>query len=351
MTSLTSVPETLRGLVERYSPSGQEAEAAAWLAERMRTLGAARTFLDAAGNAVGVWGTGGKQIVLLGHLDTVPGWIEPRMEGDLFYGRGTVDAKGPLAAFVDGAAALENLNGWEVIVIGAVGEEADSEGARYAAGHYHPQFAVIGEPSRWDRVTLGYKGSAAAQLTVRRPVAHSARRDENACEAAVRVWQRVRAWVDEHNLGREPAFEQILCSLRGFQSNGDGFEESASLQIGARLPPHFAPDDWYAQLIMLAAPEKLEQRGFAIPAYRGDKNNRLVRAFLGALRGQGAQPGFVLKTGTADLNIVAPAWGCPALAYGPGDSALDHTPHEHLALAEYARAVRVITAVLRQICE
>jgi LysW-gamma-L-lysine carboxypeptidase len=34
------------------------------------------------------------------------------------------------------------------------------------------------------------------------------------------------------------------------------------------------------------------------------------------------------------------------LAYGPGDSALDHTPHEHIDLAEYARAIAVLTAAL-----
>ncbi len=57
----------------------------------------------------------------------------------------------------------------------------------------------------------------------------------------------------------------------------------------------------------------------------------------------------MLKTGTADLNVVGPAWGCPAVAYGPGDSNLDHTPEEHILLSEYARAVAVLAAVLRKI--
>ena len=47
----------------------------------------------------------------------------------------------------------------------------------------------------------------------------------------------------------------------------------------------------------------------------------------------------LLKTGTADLNIVAPAWGCPALAYGPGDASLDHTPNEHIHLSEFLKSV------------
>jgi LysW-gamma-L-lysine carboxypeptidase len=46
------------------------------------------------------------------------------------------------------------------------------------------------------------------------------------------------------------------------------------------------------------------------------------------------------------MNIVGPAWGCPIVAYGPGDSALDHTPDEHLDLAEYERAIDVLARVL-----
>ena len=75
----------------------------------------------------------------------------------------------------------------------------------------------------------------------------------------------------------------------------------------------------------------------------------LVRAFLAGIRAAGGQPGFVLKTGTADLNIIAPVWDCPALAYGPGDSTLDHTPNEHLSLEEYQHSVDVLQSVLKRL--
>ena len=63
-------------------------------------------------------------------------------------------------------------------------------------------------------------------------------------------------------------------------------------------------------------------------------------------QGDGVRPGFVVKTGTSDMNVVAPAWRCPILAYGPGDNALDHTPGEHVALDEYWRAVLVLEEAL-----
>ena len=46
------------------------------------------------------------------------------------------------------------------------------------------------------------------------------------------------------------------------------------------------------------------------------------------------------------MNVVGPVWGSPIAAYGPGDSALDHTPDEHLLLAEYEKAIEVLTAAL-----
>ena len=74
-----------------------------------------------------------------------------------------------------------------------------------------------------------------------------------------------------------------------------------------------------------------------------------MRSFLAAIRAQNdpdAKPSFVVKTGTSDMNVVAPAWRCPILAYGPGDSRLDHTPDEHVALEEYWRAVLVLERAL-----
>ena len=118
----------LEGLVKAYSPTYQEAGAVQYLVGQMQELGFA-AFADPAGNAIGTRGDGENEILLLGHIDTVPGAIPVRREGDLLFGRGSVDAKGSLACFTAAAAQILPPPGWRVTVAGAVAEEGNSRGA------------------------------------------------------------------------------------------------------------------------------------------------------------------------------------------------------------------------------
>src|SRR5437899_3963474 len=121
--------DLVRGLVEIPSVSRREGDAVEWLAARMGERGF-RASVDDAGNAVGEIGNGPVHVVLFGHIDTVPGEIAVRIEGDELVGRGAVDAKGPLAAFV--AAATKPVPGVRITVVGAVEEESpSSKGARF----------------------------------------------------------------------------------------------------------------------------------------------------------------------------------------------------------------------------
>ncbi len=348
--------DTLIELVRRYSPSGSEGEAVEWLVERMKSLGYAEAFVDGAGNAVGVMGAGPRQVLLLGHIDTVPGEIpvsltpvpSPTGRG-LLYGRGAVDAKGPLACFVDAVAQVGAVEGWQFVVIGAVEEERDSDGARFIVDKYRPDFLIVGEPNRWERVALGYKGSAWAEVTVRREQRHTASGEETAAEAAVRLWEAIRERAAAFNQGRERLFDQVLLTLRVIEAGEETFTQWARLRVGARLPLEVPPETWYAWLEEIAVGAEVARVGYAVPAWECEKNSPLVRALLSGIRRQGGSPSFVYKTGTADLNIVAPVWGCPAAVYGPGDSALDHTPDEHISLEEYRKAVEVLAEALKRL--
>jgi len=359
---------TLTGLVSQYSPSGHERGAVEWLVARMRMLEFDQVFIDEAGNAVGIIGNGPRQVVLLGHIDTVPGEIQVRIapsplthlpgeETEMsLYGRGSVDAKASLACYTDAVARLGALEGWQFVVIGAIEEERDSEGARFVIDQYKPDFAIIGEPNHWDRVSLGYKGSAWATVVVKCEQAHTASGEETAAEAAVGVWLAVKAYTETFNADKQRAFDKILPTLRNIEAGQDGFEQWTRLQLGVRLPVEMNPEQWYLELekilkIFENFRVSVEPIGYPVPAWTCEKNSWLVRAMLSGIRSQGGTPSFVYKTGTADLNIIAPAWKCPTVVYGPGDSTLDHTPNEHIELAEYARAVKVLVAALSRLAK
>ena len=117
----------LEAMLRIRSHSCEEGDLARFLCQEMAGRGA-QAHVDAVGNAVGEWGDAsrGPTIVLLGHMDTVPGAVEVRREGRLLYGRGAVDAKGPLAAFICAAARVANSGELTrpILVVGAVEEEA-----------------------------------------------------------------------------------------------------------------------------------------------------------------------------------------------------------------------------------
>jgi LysW-gamma-L-lysine carboxypeptidase len=50
------------------------------------------------------------------------------------------------------------------------------------------------------------------------------------------------------------------------------------------------------------------------------------------------------------MNVVGPVWGGSIVAYGPGDSSLDHTPNEHIQIEEYRHATNVLEMVLSDWC-
>ncbi len=388
--------ELLRGLVAIPSLSRYEQPASVWLVAQMHNLGLVRCEVDAAGNAVGELGPAdaAQVVVLLGHIDTVPGNIPVRLEespaGLLLYGRGSVDAKGPLATFVAAAARVGHAWATEhdvrVVVVGAVEEEAaTSKGARAICKKFDgrdnpiPAACIIGEPSGWTRVTLGYKGRLLVELFAAQPMAHTAGPDAGVATVAVDLWNWVNGRAATYNEDKPRAFDQLQPSLRRLHTDSTlEMEDTVDAQIGIRLPPEFDIDGFVAELVdwlgarvggeALASTPIRDAESVTIPlagslvraelhlrgyeqTWRSERDPLLVRSFLGAIRSiaPDEKPGFVVKTGTSDMNVVAPVWGCPIVAYGPGDSSLDHTPNEHIAVDEYWRAVLVLEQTLRNL--
>ena len=340
----------LHELVTIASPSGQEAAASRYLVDWMAAQGYDEADVDEVGNAVGSRGEGERVLLLLGHIDTFRGQPPVRRDGRTLYGRGAVDAKGALCAFAVAGAQVAVPAGWRLVVVGAVEEEsATSRGARQIAQQLQPDFCLIGEPSGWERITLGYKGRLVLDWCWRGPLGHSAGKQPSGLDAALDYWGRIRDYARQHAPADAPQFEQLGVTMQAMRNEDDGLYETVRMTIGLRLPPGMDPEQ-LSNECQIRLNEGASLRPYAGEwAVQGDRNSALSRALRGAIRAVGGQPRFVRKTGTADWNVVAPRWHCPILAYGPGDASLDHTPQEHLDLDEYLRAIAVLGEALPRV--
>jgi len=330
--------------------------------------------VDQVGNAVGTWGAGELSVWLLGHIDTVPGHIDVRIEDGVLHGRGAVDAKGSFCAFLAAVAKLppEAAERLTITLVGAVGEEAPgSVGARHAvASLARPNLVVIGEPSGWDALTLGYKGTMQFELLAQDHSRHSAVDEPTPAEKVVEAYNAVRGHVEGANGarpggGRSPSqgrvappaalFDRLQLRLLELSGADDGLVQQAHARLGFRLPPATDVAALSANVRKLAANAGAEGRLLpgAVEAHRAPKEGPLPGAFRAAIRAAGGTPRHKLKTGTSDMNVVAAAWRAvdqnvpPMVAYGPGDSNLDHTPAERLSLTEYLSAVAVLRDALQ----
>ena len=335
--------ELLEEMLSIPSPSTQERALGQWLVSHLRAMGfAARR--DEVGNVVAFWGSGPREVLLLGHIDTVPGFITVRREGNRLFGRGAVDAKGPLAAAITAVARQPAGAAYRFTIIGAVEEEGSSRGARHLVGRRPPDQLVILEPSGWDAVTLGYKGSLKLRYRLAQPMGHGAGPNESAADRAIVFVRQVQDHAAAHDAGLG-SFERLDARVLRFHADHDGFRDTAAMTVGFRLPPNFDVLSFQQELQRWAEGAELRFE-YADAAVRAEKNTPVVRAFLKGIRDAGGTPRFKMKTGTSDMNILAPVWGCPTLAYGPGDSRLDHTPEEAIDLEDFARGVNVLASAL-----
>jgi LysW-gamma-L-lysine carboxypeptidase len=339
--------DVVEALVRAPSVTGDTERAVAVFVEEARRLGYREAHRDAAGNGVAIAGSGPRQILLVGHIDTVAPVLPVRREGERLHGRGAVDAKGPLAAFLCAGARFVDSRTHTLVVVAACDEEGESHGARSLIPRYHPELLVIGEPSGVAGVTIGYKGIVKIRYEAEEDLQHTGAPFPSVPDRGVAFWSAVQNYLAQRH--GESLFDTPTAKLTDFNTE---LLESGRVRVrlsgSARIPPGFDAPAFLDFLRARAGVAKLDLPEWS-PAWVGEKNAELTRAFIAAIRGEGMTPRYVVKTGTSDANLLVPAWKVPCVAYGPGDSSLDHTPQESLDLDEFRASVRVLTSALARL--
>lgn len=279
-----------------------------------------------------VWASrAGGGVTLSTHLDTVPPYVPPRLEGDRLYGRGACDAKGIAAAMLVAADVLAAAGEDRVDLLLVVGEEKGSDGAR--AANRLPatsRFLVNGEPTE-SRLALGAKGSLRVHLRTRGREAHSAypHLGQSAIEPMLALLPTLKdvSWPSDPGLGDTTV---NIGTIRG-GTEANIIPGSCEVELMFRLVGPV--DEVRAQLEAWVAGRAELTYGSHIPAQR-----------FHTIAGFEMSP----VAYTSDIPLLD-RWGTPLL-FGPGSIHVAHTPDEFIDIGELRAAVegyqRLVRALL-----
>jgi acetylornithine deacetylase len=137
--------------------------------------------VDEAGNVIAERGApapDATHYILNTHIDTVPPHVEFRREGDTIHGRGSCDAKGPLAAMLAAFDRVDPGDGRLTLAI-TPDEETDSTGAAALVtdddGPFGtpPDGVIVGEPTGLD-ICNSARGRFEGEVILRGESAHAA---------------------------------------------------------------------------------------------------------------------------------------------------------------------------------
>jgi acetylornithine deacetylase len=174
----------LLALCAQETTSGQEDAGLPNLREILRELGAElleQPVAEGRTNVLALWGE--PRVVFSTHLDTVPPYFPPLLEGEIIHGRGSCDAKGQIVAQLGAIAELLAEGHRDIAWFGVVGEETDSAGAAASLQLSTPFHAckalVIGEPTGL-KLATGQRGVQHFVLRSHGKAAHSSTPEDGA---------------------------------------------------------------------------------------------------------------------------------------------------------------------------
>jgi acetylornithine deacetylase len=264
-------------------------------------------------------------VTLSTHLDTVPPYIAPKLDGDRLRGRGACDAKG-IAASMVGAAGLLRGRGVDVALLFVVGEETTHDGARAANAWIaanlpkRPRVLINGEPTE-STLALGTKGAMRAVIRTTGRAAHSAY--PHLGDSAITRLVTLLTEIGGLELPSDPVLGDTTINVGSI--SGGVADNVIAPQAEARLMARLVSpaDEVYAILEKWVAGRATITRGISVPPVR-----------LGTVED--------FPTSVAAYATDLPAltnWGTPYL-FGPGSVHVAHTDQEFVSLAELESATQ-----------
>lgn len=318
---MTDVVSLAAELLAIQSTTGSEAGVVDFVSRWLVARGWNMTLQEVTRGRANVWASrAGGGVTFSTHLDTVPPYLPPRLEGTRLFGRGASDAKGIAAAMMVAADRLVGAGEKRIELLFVVGEEKGSDGARAANNlGSKSRYLINGEPTE-SKLASGAKGSLRATIRTRGREAHSA----------------------YPHLGKsaiEPLIE-LLPTLRKLPLPSDPVLGETTVNIGtikggteANIIPAHAEAEIMFRLVSDVAPIKKMVSDWAKGHADVEFGSHIPAQKFATV------PGF--ETGpvayTSDIPLLS-NWGEPFL-FGPGSIHVAHTPDEYIDVEELRASV------------
>ena len=220
----------LEKMIRIPSPSTGEKKLAMFLKKEFSKKGF-KTKIDKAGNFIATKGSGKPLLLLEAHMDTVLPVLPVKKSKGVLHGRGTVDTKSTLAAMLI-AADNAKISKGTLTVAGVVEEESTSnKGALFLKSQIKPDYCIVGEPSSWNAISIGYKGTVSFAFEFTAKKTHSSM-GMLAGNNFLNFFNELQTHYINEGIETGPSFNQLLIELR----NADVDDEKTMAFVSLRLP-------------------------------------------------------------------------------------------------------------------
>jgi acetylornithine deacetylase len=318
---MTDVVSLAAELLAIQSTTGSEGGVVDFVSRWLVARGWNITMQEVSRGRANIWASrSGGGVTFSTHLDTVPPYIPPRLEGSRLLGRGSSDAKGVAAAMMVAADRLVSGGEKRIDLLFVVGEEKGSDGARAANNlATKSRFLINGEPTE-SKLATGAKGSLRAILRTRGREAHSAY--PHLGKSAIEPMLELLPTLRKLPLPSDPVLGETTVNIGTIKGGTEAnvIPAHAEAEIMFRLVGDVDP---IRKMVLDWAKGRADvEFGSHIPAQRF-----------------ATVPGF--ESGpvayTSDIPLL-PNWGEPLL-FGPGSIHVAHTPDEFIDVEELRTSV------------
>jgi LysW-gamma-L-lysine carboxypeptidase len=354
--------ELILKVLSAYSPSGSESNVAQILDERLRLLGL-DSHIDRVGNVVSAIGKGDAILLLCGHMDTVPGEIEVRQEGDRVWGRGACDAKGALLsllfAFEDLSREEKVLGLGRIIFAGVTEEERSSAGLmEIIQENIRADYAIFGEPGGLNRITIGYRGHVTARLEVvtREVHASAPKLSTNSVEVIFEIYQKFKESASAEGKDSVADVSTAITEISGGTAhNTIPGRSTATVDIRVPLGRTTQQLTHEFETVLAGTREKYPDATISVAydeptePYSVKLDSPIVRAINRSILKAGEKPVLIKKSGTGDMNTYATTFHAECITYGPGEASLSHTTNERVSIEEIFSCSKILAEAAKEL--